>query len=269
MRFQQTPKMILGIVAGIMLVTLGCTSLNLGLKIADVGPLERESATIALSDVDRVDATIRMATGSLKVKGGADALLDADFSYNVSNWEPQITYDIADSVGRLDIRHADSDAIPIMDEARNDWDLRLNDGVPIDLRVEMGAGDHDLDLEGLVLTELDIKLGAGNMDLTLGDHSELEHVEIDIGAGDVEISFKGGWKRDTRVSIQGGVGKTSLILPQDIGVRVTATQGIGAIDVSGLSREGGAWVNDAYKASSYTMEINIQAGIGEIQIIGD
>lgn len=269
MGFHHRPKRVLGIVTGIMLVTLGCTTFDLGLSIADVGPLERESTTLEQGNADRIDATIRMAAGTLTVEGEADALLDADFTYNIPEWEPKVTYDVNDGVGQLDIRHADNDALSIMDEARNEWDLRLNEEVLMDLRVEMGAGDHDLDLEGLALTELDVKLGAGDMTLTLGDNPELDRIELDIGAGDIEIDFNEGWGQNIRVSIQGGIGKTSLILPQDIGVRVTATQGIGNIDASGLSRQSGAWVNEAYGVSNNNMEIDIQAGIGEIKIVGD
>jgi len=256
-------------IAALMLVTLGCTSLNIGFNVADVGPLERESVTIERGDAESVNATIRMAAGALKVEGGADTLLDADFTYNVTDWEPKVTYEVIDNAGRLDIRHTGSDTWPLMDDARNEWDLRLNDTIPLDLRIEMGAGDHDLDLEGLSITELDIKLGAGDLDLTLGDNPELTRLELDIGAGDVEIDFNEGWEQDTDVSIQGGVGKITLTLPQDTGVRITATQGIGDIDTTGLIREGGAWINDGYGSQSPTMEIDIRAGIGEINIIGD
>lgn len=273
MDVQRKPKlmlsMVVGLIAGLMLVTLGCTSLSIGLNVAEVGPLKRESVAIERGEAERVNATVRMAAGALKVKGGADALLDADFTYNVTDWEPEVTYQVDDSVGRLDIRHTDSDTIPLMDDTRNEWDLRLNDTIPIDLRIEMGAGDHDIDLEGLALTELDVKLGAGDLELTLGDNPDLTRIELDIGAGDVAIDFNEGWEQDTDVSIQGGVGKTTLILPQDTGVRITATQGIGDIDTAGLVREGGAWINDAYGSQGPTMEIDIQTGIGEINIVGD
>jgi hypothetical protein len=269
MRFQQRSKLIYSVIAGAMLITLGCTSLNIGLKIADVGPVSRESTTIEVDDADRVDATVRMAAGALSVEGRADALLNADFTYNVADWEPRVTYNVTDNVGRLDIRHAESNALPVMDEARNEWDLRLNDDVPLDLRIEVGAGDHDLDLEGLILTELDVKLGAGEMNLTLGDNKGLDRIDLDVGAGDVKIDLSGLWEGDAVVSIQGGVGKTTLYLPQAVGVRLSVTQGIGDLDVSGLSREGGAWINEAYGESDTTLDVDIQAGIGEIEVVSD
>jgi len=262
-------KLILGIVAGTMLMTLSCTSLNIGLKIADVGPLERESTTVELGNADSVNATIRMSAGELKVEGGSEALLNADFAYNVADWKPEVTYGVVDAVGRLDVRHAERDALPVTNKVRNEWDLQLNENVPLDLRIEMGAGKHSLDLEGLTLTELDVKLGAGDMSLTLGDNAGLNRVKLNIGAGDVEFDLGSTWTQDASISIQGGVGKTTLYLPKDIGIHLSVTQGIGDLDVSGLTRKGGAWVNEAYDRSENTLEISIQAGIGEIEIIGD
>ena len=269
MGFRQKPRLILSVIAGVLLVTLGCTTLDIGLKVADVGPLERTSTTIERGDVDRVNATIRMAAGSLSVEGGADDLLDADFKYNVPDWKPEVRYDVTDSVGRLDIRHADSDALPIRDKARNEWDFQFNNDVPIDLRIEIGAGDHDLDLEDIILTDLDVKLGAGDMDLSLGGNAGLERVDLDVGAGDVKIDLAGTWEQDASVDIQGGIGKTTIYLPQNTGVRLSVTQGIGDLDISGLSREGGVWVNDDYGNSDVNLDIDIQAGIGEIRVIGD
>lgn len=269
MSLQKTPKLILGVIASTMLVTLGCASLNLGLKIADVGPLQRESATVELDNVDSVDAAIRVAAGELTVEGGSEALLSADFTYNVTDWEPKVTYSVVEGIGQLDVRHAERDALPIMDEIRNEWDLQLNENIPLDMRIEMGAGKHDLDLRGLKLTELDVKLGAGDMTLRLGDNSELDRVELDIGAGNVEFDFGEAWSHDASISIQGGVGKTTLVLPEETGVRMSVTQGIGNLDMSGFTRKNGAWVNTAYGRSDNTLEIDIRAGIGDIKVISN
>lgn len=268
MGFYKTPKPILAVIAGMILI-LGCTSLNLGLKIVDVGPLKRESTVIELGDVESVNATIRIAAGELKVEGDTEALLNADFTYNVTDWSPEVTYTIVENVGQLDVRHAESDALPLMDEVRNEWDLQLNETIPLDLRIEMGAGKHDLDLRSLAITELDVKLGAGDMTLALGDNSELDRAELDIGAGDVELDLDSTWSHSAAISIQGGVGKITLYLPDEIGIRMSVTQGIGNLDVSGLTREGGDWVNEVYGEADSTLEIDIQAGIGDIEVINN
>ena len=81
-------------------------------------------------------------------------------TYNVARLKPEVEY----TDGTLVVRQPDAEGLPALrgiTDFRNEWDLRLNDEVPMDLRVEMGAGTSDLQLAGLSLTGLDISLGAG------------------------------------------------------------------------------------------------------------
>jgi hypothetical protein len=36
-----------------------------------------------------------MGAGELQVGGAADALMEADFSYNVADWKPEVDYDVS------------------------------------------------------------------------------------------------------------------------------------------------------------------------------
>jgi hypothetical protein len=49
-------------------------------------------------------------------------------------------------------------------------------------------------------------------------------------------------------------------------VRVKVDKGIGDVDASGLYREGNAYVNQAYEDAKTALEINIQAGVGQIDL---
>jgi hypothetical protein len=62
------------------------------------------------------------------------------------------------------------------------------------------------------------------------------------------------------------VGKATLQLPRDVGVRVVAHGGLGAINASGFSKEGDVYVNDAYGKSSVALRINVEGGVGEINL---
>ena len=67
-------------------------------------------------------------------------------------------------------------------------------------------------------------------------------------------------------SIEGGAGKLTVMLPSDIGVRVDAQTGIGSVNTSGLTKEGDSYVNEAYGVSPYTLNLDIQAGVGAIDL---
>lgn len=208
-----------------------------------VGELETDSKSVELGDAKSVRAEIHMGAGELKVGGGAAKLLDADFAFNVSRWRPEVDYTVSGGQGRLEIRQPAGTVGP-MGNARYEWDLRFSDSVPLELTVELGAGRADLTLGSLSLGRLDLKMGAG----------------------ETVVDLTGSWKNDVTARIQGGVGKATVRLPQDVGVRVTARGGIGAINAHDFKRDGDAYVNDAYGKSDVTVRVDVQGGVGEINL---
>ena len=164
---------------------------------ARVGALQTESQSVELEDAKSVRVEIDMGAGDLEVTGGAEKLLEADFTYNVAKLKPEVAY----TDGTLVVRQPEIKGLPDLRGIagfRNEWGLRLNDEVPMDLSVDMGAGTSDLQLAGLSLTGLDVSLGAGNS----------------------TIDLSGDWARDLDVTIDAGAETISLRLPRDVGVRV-------------------------------------------------
>src|SRR3712207_5337836 len=109
-----------------------------------IGEMQRESQTVDLENAQSVETELRMGAGELNVSGGADALMEADFSYNVADWKPEVSYDVSGDTGELIVEQGSGGGIPGGD-ARNEWELRFNDAVPTDLHLQMGAGESNLD----------------------------------------------------------------------------------------------------------------------------
>jgi len=263
---RQRRLMMMGLAGAAGLVFMGCTFSSIGIQRAQIGDLTRTNTTIELGDADQVRVTIKMGAGELKVDNGADDLMEAGFTYNVPDWEPTVSYDVDDGDGRLIIRQPHTDEFPFNGDTRYEWDLNFADDVPLDMRIECGAGTQDIDLAGLLITDLDIKLGAGTTEINVSNNPQLHHMDIDIGAGDTTIDMNGPREEDAEFDIRGGVGKVSVLLPRDVGVRVVVTKGLGDVDASGLTRDGSAWVNEAYGETGVTLTVDIQAGIGQVNL---
>jgi predicted membrane protein len=257
---------IVTIIALMMLVSLGCSVNGVSLDVVEVGELIKETEIVGRDDADEVRVQLKMGAGELQIDGGADELLEADFSYNVADWEPEVDYHITDGNGRLTVRQPRSDKLSIRGNIRYEWDLKFNDDVPLDMRIECGAGQSDIELSSLNITKLDMKLGAGDVDIDLSNNTSLTDFELDMGAGNVSVNLNGDWEHNVDVSIQGGVGQTTIYLPENIGVRVRVDKGIGDVDTSGLYRDGNTYVNKDYEESDTTIEVNIQAGIGQVNL---
>lgn len=115
--------------------------------------LQTEPKSVELEDADSVRVEIRMGAGDLEVSGGADKLLEADFTYNVAEFRPEVKY----SGGTLIVRQACVGGCALGDNDRCEWDLRLNNDVPMDLSIGLGAGTSHLKRAGLSLSTLDIE----------------------------------------------------------------------------------------------------------------
>lgn len=250
------------VVMTMLLLTVGCVGTT------KVGELQRESRTIELADARSVHVDIKMGSGKLKVTGGADKLLDAYFFYNVAEWKPEVDYHVSDSLGKLIIHQPSSQGIGgiPLGNVRYEWDLRFNNDVPIKMNVNLGAGKNYLKLGNLSLTSLDVDTGAGSVILDLTRSPSLKKLDLNMGAGDVKVDLTGDWKNDLSAYINGGIGRISLRFPGEVGVYVHADRGIGQINASGLKKDGNVYTNDAYGQSKVTLNIDIDAGIGQINL---
>src|SRR5215210_4748364 len=210
----------------------------------DVGKMQEESKSVDLKNADSVRAQLKMGAGELNVTGGADQLMEGDFSYNVSEWKPKVSYDVNGQKGELLVKQGGANSGSLGAKARNEWDINFNEEVPTDLVVKMGAGESELDLDSLTLKGVDLQMGAGKSTVDL--------------TGDYAQSFD--------ATIEGGVGEVTVMLPSGVGVKAKAQGGLGKINAEGLKKVGDSYVNDAYGESDVNLDVDVQGGVGQINL---
>ncbi len=211
----------------------------------EVGELRTETRSVEVEGADSVRANVRIALGELDVGGGGgDRLMEADFAYNVAAWQPRVDYEVVGNSGELTVQQQGlGEGFPTTD-VRNEWDLSLNDAVPVDLAVQMGGGVGNLDLDSITLRGLN----------------------LDVGAGSTRVDLSGDWDQDVSAVVRGGAGEVTMLLPSRMGVRVNAGTRLGRINAEGLRKQGEAFVNDAYGDSDATLEVDITGGAGLINL---
>ncbi len=206
--------------------------------------LRTDSHAIGLGDAKSVTVDLKMSVGKLTIGGGADALMEADFSSNVADWKPAVDYSVSGEQSELSIQQLEVKSWGV-GFYRYEWDLRFNDSVPMDLNIGLGIGQSLLDMRSLSLTRLDLKMGIG----------------------DVELDLSGEREQDLDVTIRGGIGEATVHLPKDVGVCIKVAGGLGEVNAKGLQRNGDVYVNAAYGESSATITLDIKAGVGEINLV--
>src|SRR5829696_3213041 len=149
-------------------IVAGACGMQPGGTQQGVGKMQSESKSVDLKNAQTARAQLEMGAGELHITGGADQLMEGEFSYNVSEWKPKVSYDVSGDEGELIVKQGSSEGASLGGKARNEWDISFNDEVPTDLVVQMGAGESNLDLDSLALKGLDLQMGAGKttVDLT-------------------------------------------------------------------------------------------------------
>jgi predicted membrane protein len=169
--------------------------------------------------------------------------MDASFRYNVSAWKPRVNYSVNGNQGDLEVRHQDKNpSVPLGGTLINEWELLLNDAVPIDLEIETGVGESELNLRTLDLTGL----------------------RIDNGAGITHVDLSGVLNHDLNVIINGGVGEITVTLPGEMGVRVELETSFAGVTANGLIKHDDGYVNKAFGKTPYTLTLNLETALGTV-----
>ncbi len=224
-------------------VTVGFLLLAACNQDGRTGREEHENKVLELDKSELTRVELKMDAGELRVAGGSPKLMEAAFDYNVPGWKPQVEYHSTGVRSDIEISNAPS-AVP---HGKNNWNVRLNDSVGMDLVVKMGAGEAHLNLGSL----------------------NLRSVAFDLGAGEVNVDLRGNPKRSYDVRINGGVGQATIHLPKSVGISATAVGGIGEVNVSGLEKRNDRWINPGHENDPVNIHLDVKGGIGQIDVVAE
>jgi hypothetical protein len=207
--------------------------------IMPAGPVVHEHHTVERGTATSARVEIDMSAGELAVKSGAKLLLEGDFDFNIPALKPAIAYEVTGSTGELKVSQGS-----VSGDYENTWRLSLDETTPVDLHINLGAGDAQLELGRLNLRSLDIGLGAG----------------------DLVVDLRGMPSSSYKVRIKAGAGDTTIQLPASVGVSASTSGLIGDANISGLEKRDGRWVNPRADGSPVTVDLDVQHAIGDLRL---
>ncbi len=248
------------------LILTSCVRINTGSdsEPLEIGDMKNERQTAVWNGDGTADIDIDMGVGDLIVNGGASELVYGDFTWNILNWQPEIRQD--GNKVTIDQGKRRGLSFEFGNDAKNLWEVTLNDDAPINLTADLGVGTSTFDLTTVNLQSVDINGGAGELSVDLsGVYDDAIDVRIDAGVGEIMVDLSGQFGEDVTVKIDSGVGETIVYLPTKTGVRVNVDKGIGSVDAAGLLHMGNdEYTNTLYGETDATVDIDIDAGVGSI-----
>jgi len=252
------------------------------------GKVCAERMTVAPQGVKSASVKIEMGGRELTIAGGADSLLDGDFNSN-SRAQPVIKYKVDHGKGALIVKHEASGAVA--KRVGNVWNISLNNNILLDLDVGFSTGKCNLLLAGLLLNKLKLDAFSGNAQVDLsgfhpslasadiamdngalnvkmnGEYPALQTLEVGLTNGGLTVDLNGTWKRDLNASINSYAAGVTVILPRNTGVRVEVKNRNGRVKADGLTKENGAYVNNAFGKSNVTLRLEVKDINGVVNLV--
>ncbi len=259
-----------------------------------IEPVDR-SESVGLEGAQRAEVSLRMLNGTLTLEPGDVELVQADFHYNVQEWEPRVEATTDGDTRKVSLSQGMGSELSLGEDEKyiNEWKITLARGVPMKLNVTLGVGKASLELGGLSLSSC--ALTTGKSDTTIGfaapNPEPLSSLRLTTGLGDVVISglgnanfdrfvliggtgsvdldFSGAWSRSAIAEVTAGTGGITIRVPASLGVRVTFTgTPVTSVNTVGFDEaEDNVYTNDAYGSAALTLTIKLAAGLGKVMLI--
>jgi hypothetical protein len=165
-----------------------------------------------------------------------------------------------------------------------------------ELTVTVGTGEATYDLGGVTAKRASLAVGTGELAFKTGgapvDIDELTvnvglggaqldlrqtrfmSATMSVGMGDLLVDLRTDWQHDIHATFESGIGNITLILPEEVGVRVLVRGVIGTVEAVELAvlaipedEEGTVYVNTAYATSPVTVDLIAERGIGNVSLL--
>ncbi len=227
--------------------------------------LQTFSQVIKKDNIKSLRTEISMAAGYLKLEKGSTDLADANIKYTREKWKPEITYSSSGETGKIIIAQSEKTEFNFSNDDKNNWTIKLNPEIYQDIKLALGAGVSEINLSDFTLSGVSIEAGVGEHNINLSNTS-VPYLDIDAGVGEVTVDLTGIWKNDLDATINGGIGELNMILPKNTGIILKINGGLGSVNAPSFTKIGRTYTNENYGSSNFTLEFEINAGMGSINI---
>ena len=176
------------------------------------------------------------------------------------------------------------------DKNSGEMRLGLSNAVPLDLDLELGATQARVDAGGLALNNLRVETGAADavLDFSAPNRSRMRHLDVNLGAasfaitnlgnanvsairvdggvGSVDLDFGGAIQQDVTVDANVALGKLTLHVPQNVGIRVEIQRLLASFAHPGLYKRGNAFYSDNWDSAKVRLRVRAETVFGAIEI---
>ena len=242
-----------------------------------------------------IDVQIEFGAGEFNLSKTDQEKIIVKAEYDSENFRYRVDYDPNLKTGEffLKCRTEDNHRID-WDDKENGCDLTLPSKIPLNLEMEIGAAKSDLDLSGLKIKNFNLEVGAANtviefdkpnpvkmkefkietgaskLKITGLGNANFERMDFEGGVGNFTLDFSGELKHSAEVNISVGLGKATIKIPKELGVRIESEDSF-LSHISIDENEFKEIDSDIYQTRNYgktkgELNLYIEVGMGSVEI---
>lgn len=244
-----------------------------------------------LRDTSEHRIHVRYAAGRFSLRPTSEPVLfSMQLRYDEERTRPIHSYDADTRSATLGVDAEESRWRNLRNRDIGEMRLELSGAVPLDLELELGATHARVDVGGLALNRLRVETGAADavLDFSSPNRTRMRHLDIQLGAagvvvtnlgnakvssirveggvGSVDLDFGGTIEQDVNVDASVALGKLTLHLPHEVGVRVEVQKVLASFDHPGLSRRGNAYYSENWDTAKFRIRVRAETVFGAIEI---
>lgn len=278
-------KKALFMVSILFLLAFGLSACN---GFLSTGALQTENVNIAmpLDKSQTFDVKIRPGAANINVNTGGEALMQGTVEYNV----PQLKPEIINVSNQAEIKTGNFDGV-LPAGVKNNWDLKLGAGLPLNLTVDTGATKGQWDLGGLSLKKLNWSQGAAETRLSFNQanpvsldnfvlksgaakltieglaNANLRNANFTAGAGQLDLSFDGKLAQDAHIQLKGGAAGMTLYSAGNPVQVIKTGGGLSAINTESWSKAGEIYTSPEWEsATGPKITIEVELAVGSLNL---
>ena len=234
---------------------------------------------------------VQYGAGRVDVRGTSDPTLYAmHLRYDEARSTPLHKHDAEQRSTSLGLESRDGGTRMSGGES-GELRLTLPRSVPLDLEMEFGGTQATLDLGEMSLQsvrlecgaadamllfsrpnrvrmrELEVNVGAADFTGRLLANANADQIRVRGGLGSVDLDFNGTWTHDVTVVTRLAVGKLTLHVPADVGLRVEVQRIAAGFDHVGLVKREDGWYSPNYDAAPFKLKVRAETFFGGIEVL--
>lgn len=267
--------------------------LSLGTGLAHAQTMRSFSAARQVHGETNFTATIRLASGTLRLApGGASLLYNMEVVYDADRFKPLGRFDPVASEVLLGLESIGGGGLRVSKAAQLDQAANVVLSSAVDLTFDAGleAVNAELELGGMRLVSFSLRNGGSRTVVRFSQPNQVacDRGEFRAGAAEFKVSglgnsrcrtivfqgdvgaamldFSGTWRADMRLEASMAGGGLTIKLPRGLGVSMTADNFLALLDPQGFVERDGEYTSQDYGEAERHLDISLKASLGQVKI---